>query len=100
MDLIQAHILFCMGKTDDAINVIYKDVDELLRGKRFVECDDLLESIIGMDSIPYSADLLLALLVATLPVRYTLPNRDAFLKRVEKVLYERGEYEEGIVLGL
>lgn len=100
MDLVEAHIQDCMGRVDDAIQIVYKDVDELLRTGKFAECDECLKSVMEWDSIPYSTEILLALLVATLPVQYTLLSRDDFRTRVEKTLRERGDYEKDILLGL
>lgn len=84
-------------QTDAALDLLYDNVDELLRGGRFAELGRLLDAV---QTAEYSADLLLGLLTATLPARSRLPARAAFFERVQRTLQQRGELESGLLTGL
>lgn len=85
------------GRVDDAIDIIYDGIDELLHNERFSECDSILEKI---DVDVYSLDIILSLLTATLPVRSKLPSRKKLLKDIETKLRNTGQYKESILSGL
>jgi len=89
--------LYSMGQADSALDLLYDRLDDMMRRGDLVSIDRLLLQF-GPEDLP--VDLILALLTATLPVRDKLESRYAFLRNAERVLNERGEYEDGILAGL
>lgn len=85
------------GHSDLALDIIYDEIDDLLRARRFALCTSILD---GTDTAQCSADILLALLTATLPAKSELPTRLLFFQRVERELGQRHECEEGLLDGL
>lgn len=82
---------------DDKIQGVYKIVDQLARDGRLGRLDYKL----GMVDVGFEpADILLAWLVATLPVASQLPTRSNFRELVADALRSRGEWEPRILDGL
>lgn len=85
------------GQTDAALDIIFDRIDEMLLANEFDRVDRLLREIKLSD---FSVDLLLGFLTATLPAKNQLSYRDAFFKRVEQLLHNRGEAQDGLLVGL
>jgi len=85
------------GYPDTALDLIYDSVDELLRRGQFALCDSILSQV---NVAECSVDVLMALLTATAPASANLATRGEFLRGVERVLENRGEYEPGLLDGL
>jgi hypothetical protein len=97
-DLVpRAQALEESGHNDLALDIIYDEIDDLLRARRFALCASILDEVEPSRS---SVDILLALLTATLPAKSELPTRDSFFRRVEHELRRRGEYDIGLLAGL
>ena len=84
-------------EADDALDISYELIDDLLHAREFASCASQLE---GVDVSLYSIDVLLTLLTATLPARSKIGTRASFFKRVEDELRRRGELEDGLLDGL
>jgi hypothetical protein len=95
--LKRANRLDAKGHTDKALDLVYDQVDELMWNGSFQKLDSILASVHAAD---YSADLLLGILTATFPGHHRLPVRKKLYEETERVLRERGEYEEGLLVGL
>jgi hypothetical protein len=95
--LARARRLDQLGQTDVALDIIYSQIDEMLLARKFSLVDDCIEN---SQTDLYSVDLLLALLTITLAAKTHLPNRAAFYGRVEAALRDRGELEDGLLIGL
>ncbi len=93
----RAKILEDQGHGDLALDIIFDAIDELLHARAFAFCSSILSDV---DAAQCSADVLLALLSATLPVKSKLPTRGSFFQRVERELRRRGEYEDDLLDGL
>lgn len=85
------------GKVDEALDVIYDNIDSMLSGGDFIEINRLL----GMISITdLSVDLVLGILTSTLPARDRLENRQHFFQIAKECLLSQGLYGEEILVGL
>lgn len=69
------------GRRDRALDIIYTEIDKLLRRGEFDICNRLLELL---DVNNLSPSLLIAFLTITLPAHERLPARGEFYSRVEK----------------
>lgn len=85
------------GQTDIALDLIFDQIDEMLLAGQF-ECVNELLADIPTDK--YSLELLLGILTATLPAKNRMPVRAAFFERVSRTLENRGERNEGLLVGL
>ena len=86
------------GQTDAALDLVYDAIDAMLRKGDFARLGFTIE---GLSVNDLSADLLLAVLTATLPARTRLkPIRTRFFTEVEASLRQREEYEEDLLTGL
>ena len=85
------------GHTDAALDLIYDNIDGLLKGARFGEVDLILQRI---DVASLSVNILLGILTATLPACRKLPARPKLVEMAESVLRLRGEWEDNLLLGL
>ena len=85
------------GNVDDALDLLYAQIDGRLKAKQLDEIDALLQTI---NVASLSLDLLLGVLTASLPARYQLQSRKDFFNDVEAVLKERGQWEENLLSGL
>ena len=93
----RANRLHRTGYRNAATDLVYDRVDEMMRHDQLRELDSLLQSA-PADEL--TVDVLLALLTATLPVKTRLTSRPEFVKRTERVLKSRGEYDDGLLTGL
>jgi len=81
--LAQIYELVASNKTDDAMDLLYDVVDDLLSSDSFSLCDRMLTNIeLGR----MNADLMIGALSITLPAKSSLPARTKFLERVEQEL--------------
>lgn len=85
------------GQTDAALDIIFDQMDEMLLAGEFDQVDRILAEVIPGS---FSVELLLGLLTVTLPAKNRLRNRAPFFERVRQSLYERGETDEGLLVGL
>ena len=85
------------GHIDQALDLIYESVDQLLRGSHFDELDSLLKAL-AVES--YSADLLLAILTSSFPAKSWLPSRASLFAQVQEFLRSQGEDAEDLLVGL
>jgi len=95
--LSRAQRLESSGNVDAALDIIYDYVDKQLKTQRFYDIDQILTNV---KVIEQSADILLALLTATLPARSKLSERAKFFSEVEEALKQRGEWENDLLVGL
>lgn len=93
----RANRLDALNHTDAALDLLYDAVDDLLRRGNFDRIDELLQDVATSD---LSLNVLLGLLTATLPARSRLRSRTEFFQRVDETLRIRGEWEEGLLVGL
>jgi hypothetical protein len=85
------------GERDAALDLVYMQVDALLKDGRF----DLVDSILKNTEIErLGTDLLLALLTTTLPARDKLVERGTFFERTERLLKRRGKWRPTLLAGL
>ncbi|MFO7561391.1 MAG: hypothetical protein R6X02_02005 [Enhygromyxa sp.] len=73
------------GSIDEAIDLLFDHVNDLLFDDRADECDELLQAI-DLDRL--DTNLLVSLLSVTLPARAVLPSRPALVERVDRRLTE------------
>jgi hypothetical protein len=85
------------GNIDSALDLIYDQIDEMLRKAEFSKLDLVLAELPVSD---LSIDLLLGILTATLPARSRLSNRAHLFAEIVGVLTERREYQDGLLTGL
>lgn len=85
------------GRTDDALDLLFDAIDEMMWNDRFGELDSL---IAGLDASEYSIDVLLGVLTATLPAKERLPARPKLYEDIETVLDRRDQLEDGLLAGL
>jgi hypothetical protein len=95
--LERANQLDKRGDTDAALDLIYDQIDGLLKSGEFQKVDALLEDAeVGS----FSVDLLLGLLTATLPARTKLAARRDFFLRAEASLRQRAGWKDDLLRGL
>ncbi len=92
-----AQRLDAQRRTDEALDLIYDSVDQLLRSNQFPELDAVIAGV-AVDEC--STDLLLGLLTATLPARSKLPARKDFFRAIDRSLKTRREHEDGLLTEL
>ena len=85
------------GYLDKALDLVYDAVDQMLRASRFEQLDLIMANVEADD---YSVDVLLGLLTATFPAKSRLPSRAKLFTTLQKVLRERGEDVDSLLLGL
>jgi hypothetical protein len=95
--VLNANRLDRAGHRGAAMDLLYDRIDEMLRSGQFDSLDVVLQRAPVQD---LSADVLLALLTATLPARSRLNARPDFFRIAETTLKTRGEYETGLLTGL
>lgn len=93
----RAERLHQSGFTASALDLIYDETDALLRHGKFALLDSVLVDL-SVDSM--SAEILIALLTATLPAKSKLASRREFFQRVSESLARRGILEQGLLSGL
>ena len=89
--------LAAKGQMELALDLIYDRIDEMMQGGEFPKLDSILSSLPVSD---LSADILFGFLTATLPAGSRLSSRAGLYGRIEQALRERGEWEEGLLIGL
>lgn len=98
MEFIERAIrLTAEGKTDAALDIIYDNICGMLDEGKYEEVDLILETV---DVKRLSVDIFLGLLTTTLITKTKLKSRDSFFSRVEQIARNRGEWEDGLLLGL
>ena len=85
------------GKADTALDIIYDKIGSMLNADKYKEVDLILESV---DIKKLSVDILLGLLTTTFIAKTELKSRDSFFLRVEQIIKNRGEWEDGLLIGL
>lgn len=95
--IARAASLESLGSYDAALDLIYDSVDRLLREAQFALCASLLAEVAVSKC---SVDVLLGMLVATLPARTRISTRAAFLNRVRSELLRRDEDVDSLLRGL
>jgi antitoxin (DNA-binding transcriptional repressor) of toxin-antitoxin stability system len=95
--VLRAQRLDRHGRTDAALDLIYDQVDEWMHRAEFDRLDGILENLPVAD---LSLDILLGLLTATLPAKRRLVSRAKLFHEIEQVLRDRGDYEDGLLVGL
>jgi hypothetical protein len=95
--LKRANALDRRKHTDAALDIIYDNIDIMLRDRKYETVDFILKSV---NPSEFSVDVLLGLLTATLPARTKLPSRSEFFGKVEGEIRNRKEWEEGLLTGL
>ena len=93
----RANRLDRLGQTDAALDLLYDQIDQLLRTGKVQKVDSILEHL---DLSVFSVHLLLGLLTSTLPAKTRLNFRRKFFSDTEALLKARGEWEEGLLTGL
>jgi hypothetical protein len=89
--------LIAEGHLDKALDNLYPWIDGLLRQEKFSVVDPLFREV-DVNTAP--RDLILGLLIGTLPVRRRMKSRPSFISGAKTALTERGEMEEGLFDGL
>ena len=82
---------------DTELDEIYDLIDDLFHVGEFERVNSILQDL---DLKNTETDLLIGYLTATLPAKNKLPYRETFYRKVEKLLKERGDYEDGLLNGL
>lgn len=82
---------------DKGLDLLYDNVDQLMKDGRFCYLNSLLYNLNAQN---YSTDILIGLLVSTLPVKTKLSSRPDFLSRVKEILYWRGDWTSDLLTGL
>ena len=85
------------GESSLALDMIFRQVDQLLRDGKFPEVDRVLQAapIEGT-----SLTVLLGLLSITLPASQYLPSRDSFFEQVWRACVNRGRNADKLLGGL
>lgn len=69
------------------LDALYLKVDDLMHRKKLEELDRMF-----VFSEEEDLDLMIGLLVASLPVKSKVPSRQAYFKHVEELCKKRGEH--------
>jgi len=81
------------GQVDDAIDIVYENMDELLLDGKYQAAGEILEHI---ECDQLSEYLLIAFATITLTKKKIIPKRDDFMARVRDSLRRRGTDDEEI----
>lgn len=85
------------GNTDDALDLLLDETDDMMWAGRFSDLDAMIAGIRADD---FSGVMLVGILTATLPAGDKLQSRPKFFEDVEVTLRRRGELEAGLLTGL
>ena len=85
------------GRIDAALDVLFDAIDDPEIGGRFEEVNALL---VDPSTAQLHTDLLIGMLVTTLPCKSKLPARPAYCEAVRLVLIERHEDVDALLDGL
>ena len=83
------------GRSEQALDLLYRSVDAAFKGSRFGEIDALLGTVPSL-----SVDILLGLLTTTWSAKSQLPSRGSFFRKAEESLKQRGRWQPGLLDGL
>lgn len=98
MWLEDIYSLIAQRKIDEAIDILFKNVNEMLCKNEFILCNDLLRTV---DLKRLDTNLLVGFLTITLPASTELPFRATLVKRIdEKLRALAPERAERILNGL
>lgn len=99
LDFIEeAHKLEVAGKLRASLDVVYKQMDFLLKKEMFDYINNVVFDLINLER--HSKHIILAILTLTYKPRKLIPNRKHLLAQFEEILVEKGEDVEGILYGL
>jgi hypothetical protein len=93
----EASFLDLLGHKDSALDVVYRNIDLILRQRHLEGLDCLFAQL---DPRLLSTDLILAFLTATLPAKNSLPNRQSFVVNAQDALRRSGRLQPGMLEGL
>lgn len=85
------------GNIDSALDLLYDEIDKMMWAQETDKINTLLKSV-ELETL--NIHLILGLLVSSLPVRHQLEYRPQFLIQAEQIIKSRGEWEDGLLLGL
>ena len=85
------------GREDEALDLVYRNVDELLRNGQFNDVETLIREV-NVDDLP--TDVMLGILSITLSARGHLPSRTRFVNQARILLGWRGEDVSFLLKGL
>jgi len=99
MDLTKLYQLIRDRKVDEALDVIYAQMDELFKTGKFNQVDTILENV---DFGQLDLDTQLGFLTATLAAKEYLKKREAFFQKVKRFVEttEPRETQKGLLDGL
>lgn len=95
--LDRAQRLDDQGKSDEALDIVYDEVDRFLRKSSFSQLDALLKK---PNTERLSIDILIALLTATYPAKSKLSSRKELFKNAEIAIQNSGEDPASLLQGL
>lgn len=81
--LDDVYSLVDQGKSEQAVDLLYEHVDDLLLAEDFKRCDALLQTV---DLKRLDSNLMVSLLTMTAPAKAALPYRASLLQRARKAL--------------
>jgi hypothetical protein len=93
----RAQCLAAGGQIDAALDLTYDSIDQMMHQDHLNQLDGILAALAAGD---LATDLLLGILTATLPAKNRLPARGRLFKEAERVMRQRGDYEDGLLAGL
>ena len=95
--IAKSNTLYRTERKEEALDLIFDSIDDMLLAEKFRECDDALSRILIED---LSNSQLLTVLTATLPAKSRLPRRGTFFSRAKAVLDRRGAHASRLLAGL
>jgi hypothetical protein len=95
--LVRARKLEAHGNPDEALDLVYDQVDAMLSAGKLEELQEILTNV---DPRLLSTSLILALLTSTLPVRKRLARRDGFFRLAAEHLKRRKDWTDDLLIGL
>jgi hypothetical protein len=79
--LIDIYILVVLDRSDEAIDVLFREVDGMLLAGEFERCDQFLQIV---DLSRLDTELIVGVLSVTLKASDKLPSRAEFFRRVSE----------------
>ena len=94
--LIRAEALIGEDHVNDALDLVYDQIDELCQRGKFDEVDDILrlEALLDLNT-----DILLSIVTVTYSYRSHLPSRSTLCARARGIFRARGENAEELLKG-
>ncbi len=96
-EILNAHKLDASGNTDEALDSVYDEIDELLRSGEFETVDIALCYLRDMD---LSLNIALGVLTSTLPAKSKLTFRSRLTRQVRNSLLSQGLDADSLLSGL